>query len=372
MKSLRALLLLVIPVAVAAHPGGGLIALNADTVIFGDPMNNVVWRLEKGSKPHALVKNFHAHWTTRGLDGHVYSESFQEIGGALFRIPLDGGKHVKVAEESHLEALVFAVGKRGEIIFQKAGQIMERSTDGAVRRFRGSGEVAKGEPPLQQVIAYHWATDETLYLSDGNSLRRVGRDGVVRLVARVDGKLLQPQIWNATGAPRIWSIAIDERKRIFTALPDLGQVVRLDPDGSQHVVDTSAGGWRVTAVATFGDSVFMLESSDSTNAGQRVRVLRGSGKVELLGQVAEPFSVTTETNFGTDHRTRISLFVEDLRVHQTFPTIVVNAVDVQQNQYQLPLEVVAFYSVFPFQATDRPATGESQHEPAVRHSHCQR
>ena len=107
----------------------------------------------------------------------------------------------------------------------------------------------------------------------------------MRVVAPVDGKLIQPQIWNSTGAPRIWSIATDSRKRIYTALPDIGQVVRIDPDGSQHVVDRSAGGWRVTAVATFGDSVFLLESSDSTNDGQRVRVLRGSGKMELLGQI---------------------------------------------------------------------------------------
>jgi len=285
MKAIRALLLLVIPVVVAAHPGGGLIALDANTVIFGDSMYNAVWRLEKGSKPQALVKNFHAHWTTRGLDGEVYSESFGEMGGALFRIPLDGGKHVKVAEESQVAAPVFAVGKRGELIFQKGAQIVERIRDGTTKPFRGSGEVAKGEPPLQQVIAFHWAAAETLYISDGNHLRRVGRDGVVRMAGRVDGKLIQPQIWNSTGAPRIWSIATDERKRIYTALPDIGQVVRIDPDGSQHVIDRSAGGWRVTAVATFGDSVFLLESSDSTNAGQRVRVLRRSGKVEMLGQV---------------------------------------------------------------------------------------
>jgi hypothetical protein len=285
MRAIRALLVLIIPVAVTAHPGGGLIAVDSNTVIFGDSMYNAVWRLEKGKKPEALVKNFHAHWTTRGLDGEVYSESFQEMGGALFRIPLDGGKHVKVAEKSDIEALVFAVGKRGEIIFQKGKQIIERSADGMVRRFRGSGEVAKGAPPLQQVIAYHWASDETLYLSDGNYLRQVGKDGVLRLVARVDGKMIQPQIWNSTGAPRIWSIATDARKRIYTALPDIGQVVRIDPDGSQHIVDRSAGGWRVTAVATFDDSIFLLESSDSTNAGQRVRVLRASGAVELLGQI---------------------------------------------------------------------------------------
>lgn len=285
MKLLKALLLLIIPVAVAAHPGGGLIALDSNTVIFGDSMYNAVWRLEQGKKQQALVKNFHAHWTTRGLDGWIYSESFGEMGGALFRIDLGGEKPLKVAEESHLNAHVFAVGKRSEIIFQKGAQIVERSADGAVKRFRGSGEVAKGQPPLQQVIAYQWAADETLYVSDGNHLRRVGKDGIVRLVARVDGELIEPKIWNSTGAPRIWSIAIDQRKHIYVALPDIGQVVRIDPDGSQHIIDRSTGGWRVTAVATFEDSVFLLESSDKTNAGQRVRVIRGSGKVEFLGQI---------------------------------------------------------------------------------------
>jgi hypothetical protein len=56
MKAISALLLLVIPAAAAAHPGGGLIALDANTVIFGDSMYNAVWRLEKGKKPQALHK----------------------------------------------------------------------------------------------------------------------------------------------------------------------------------------------------------------------------------------------------------------------------------------------------------------------------
>ncbi len=285
MKIIRALFLLFLPVAVSAHPGGGLIALDINTVVFGDPMNNAVWRLEKGKQPQPLARNLHVHWTIRGLDGQLYSESFQEIGGALFRVFLDASKPVKVAEESQVNAPVFAIGKHGEIIFQKGAQILDRTSDGKVRPFRGSGEVAKGEPPLQQVIAYHWSADETLYLSDGGRLRRVGTDGIVRLVAVVDGKLIEPKIWNPTGAPRIWSIAIDDRKRIFTALPDLGQVVRIDRDGSQHIVNRSVGGWRATAVATFGDSLFLLESNDTTNTGQRVRVIRASGKDELLGQI---------------------------------------------------------------------------------------
>ena len=281
---IRALLLVLLPVVVSAHPGGGLIALDRNTVIFGDSMYNAVWRLEKGRKPEALVQKFHAHWTTRGLDGEIYSESFQESGGALFRIDL-GGKTVKVAERSDVNAPVFAVGEKGELIFQKSEQLVEWTRGGTIRPFRGAGKIAKGDPLLQQVIAYHWAAGDTLYLSDGNCLRRVDADGIIRLVARVEGKLLEPKIWNSTGAPRIWSIAVDDRKRIYVALPDLGQVVRVDADGSQHVIDKYAGDWRVTAVATFNDSVFLLSSSDSTNDGQRVRVLRGNGTTEFLGQV---------------------------------------------------------------------------------------
>lgn len=290
MKSLTTVLLTLLalfflPLAASAHPGGALIAVDANTVIFGDPVNNVLWRMEQGKPPQALMTKLHVHWTTRGLDGHLYAESFQEMGGALFRIDLGGTKHVKVAEETDLNAPVFAVGKNGELIFQKGAQIVERAANGVVRPFRVKGTIASGEAALQSVIAYAWGTDGTLYLSDGGHIRRIGSDGVVRFVARVEGKLLDRQIWNSTGSPRVWSIAVDAQKRIYAALPDLGQVVRIDPDGSQHIIDRTAGGWRTTAVATFGDAVFLLESSDSTNIGQRVRVIRNSAPAELFGQV---------------------------------------------------------------------------------------
>jgi hypothetical protein len=285
MKFLFSVLILIAPAFTLAHPGGGLIAINEKTVVFGDSMYNSVWWLEKGKKPRAVIKNFHAHWTTRGLDGHIYSESFQEMGGAAFRLDAVGGKHVRVAEESHINAPVFAVGKLGEFIYQKDSLIMQRSANGTVTRFRGSGNVAGGEPALTTVIAFHWAADGTLYLSDDNNIRKVGPDGIIRLVARVEGKLLERQIWNSTGAPRVWSIATDGRNRIYAALPDIGQVVRIDPDGSRHVIDRYSGGWRVTAVATYADSVFLLESSDSNNDGQRVRVIHGTNAAEFLGQV---------------------------------------------------------------------------------------
>jgi Tol biopolymer transport system component len=66
--------------------------------------------------------------------------------------------------------------------------------------------------------------------------------------------------------------------------------------------------------------------------------------------VKGPFSLTTAPNFSADTRTRISFFVEGLQFNPglPLPPISVQAVDIQQNQFQLPLEAIAFYSSFPF------------------------
>lgn len=102
------------------------------------------------------------------------------------------------------------------------------------------------------------------------------------------------------------------------------------------------------------DLVASNSSTVVTIADNEVQLLTEAGSDRALALntatlLVEPFSLTTVPNFSPDQRTRISLFVEDLRVHQTFPTIVVDAMDAQQNHFQLPLEAVAFSSFFPFQ-----------------------
>ena len=65
--------------------------------------------------------------------------------------------------------------------------------------------------------------------------------------------------------------------------------------------------------------------------------------------VADPFSLTTDPNFSADQRTRVSLFVEDLRLFPSFPPMFIEAVDAQQNHIILPFEVAVFNTRFPFQ-----------------------
>lgn len=54
MKAVRALFLLALPVLAFGHPGGALIAVDANTVIFGDPANK---RIGKTKARFALPRS---------------------------------------------------------------------------------------------------------------------------------------------------------------------------------------------------------------------------------------------------------------------------------------------------------------------------
>lgn len=92
------------------------------------------------------------------------------------------------------------------------------------------------------------------------------------------------------------------------------------------------------AVVTIGEMRLITES----NSDRAIALNNAS-------QVVDPFSLTTEPNFSTDQRTRVSLFLEDFRGFQSLPEIIVEAVDAQQNHHQLEWEVIAFYTFLPFQ-----------------------
>jgi sugar lactone lactonase YvrE len=287
MRLALGLLSLAASVSAFAHPGGGIVALDANTVIAADPTGNAIWRFQKGKKPERLVTKFHGHWVTRGLDGHIYIEAMQESGGAwssaAFRLDPKSGKPVEVAHRDELKSLLFAVDRDGSFVFPRDGRLVTRALDGKVAPFRGHGTAAKLELPFHEVTAMAWGPDQTLYSADGTVIRRFDLSGSASLVARIEGTPISATFYGAANKPRIWGLAVDDKKRVFAAVPDLGQVLRIDTDGTKDVIATRTDGWRATGVTTLGSSVFMLESNEANYDGPRVRVLRGDGSIEILG-----------------------------------------------------------------------------------------
>jgi hypothetical protein len=124
------------------------------------------------------VSKFRGHWLTRGLDGNLYAEAFQESGGAwssaAFRLELPTAKLTEV---------------------------------------------------------------------------------VTSLIAEVEGKGLEPKIWNATDTPSVFGLAIDNAGRMLAAVPGLAKVYRIEKNHTPHENARGEDRWRATSVAVFGDSI---------------------------------------------------------------------------------------------------------------------
>lgn len=281
MNALIAFLFYSVPAWVLAHPGGGIIALSEDSAIIADSVENFVWRVAKGEESVRLVAKFHGHWLTRGLDGKLYAEAFQESGGAwssaAFRLKLPEAKLTEVAHRRDLEALVFAVDSEGSLVFQRGGSLVVRK-NGQESPF----QMALNAPKLREVTAYAWNREGDLVFADRNRIYQTDTKGVTHLIAEIAGKVLEPKIWNGTEIPAVFSLALDKGGHVLAAVPSLGTVYRVEPQHKLPEIARADGGWRATGVAAFGDSIFLMESDSRASTSPRVRILRGDGTIDLL------------------------------------------------------------------------------------------
>ncbi len=281
MKACLGFLVFTLAAVALAHPGGGIIALSENSAILADSVENFIWLVEKAQKPKRLVAKFHGHWLTRGLDGNLYAEAFQESGGAwsssAFRLELPAAKLTELAHRDEIGALVFAVDRDGSLVFQRRGSLVSRNA-GNESPFRLSSD----EPKLEEVTAYAWSPEGDLIFADRNRIRRAAVSGGTSLVAVIEGKVLGPKIWNATDTPSIFGLAVDDAGRVLAAVPGLAKVYRIEKDQPPQEVARGEDGWRATGVAVFRDSIFVMESDSRASTSPRVRIVRANGMIELL------------------------------------------------------------------------------------------
>lgn len=293
MKGRLVAILIALASLASAHPGNGIVALSANVVLTGDAIHNGLWRFELGKAPKKLTGNlrFHCHWVTKGLDGRLYAETLSKPAAqwddTVYVLDPQGAHPVEIDHGPEGTFGVFTVGRSGEII-RRSGQKIFARARGTDRPFRGSGRVAEGSPPLGAVQAFAWGPEDDLYLVDGPYVRRVGQDGVIRLVTKLQGSVTSRLYADSSGGPMAWGIAVDSKRRIVVALPSNGQVLLIDPSGKQTVLARSENGWAATGVAVFGETVFLLESKTerNSNSGPRVRAIRPDGRIQMLGMAS--------------------------------------------------------------------------------------
>jgi len=274
-----------------AHPGSGIVAVSDTAAITGDALTNGIWRFEVGKDPARLAPKFHCHWVTKGRDGHLYAESLGERGGAwetsIYRLDARGAAKTPVASSVDSVHGVFLVDVSGEIVHQAGDKLVVDLPGGGMKPFRGSGRPAEGVRRLSGIKGLAWGPDGSLYASDGDRILRAGSDGVLREVAKLEGKVVDPLYGGVDERAIAWGLAVDDRSAIFAAAPALGKVLRIAVDGKQDVISRSEDGWAAIGVAVSGRAVFLLESktTERDNFGPRVKLLPPGGPARLVGTI---------------------------------------------------------------------------------------
>lgn len=253
--------------------------MSENSALVADPTENFIWLVEKGQEPKRLVKAFHAHWMTRGLDGNICTEAFGETGGAwssaAFRLELPSGKMVELAHRDEVKASVFAVDRNGALVFQRGDSLVVRK-NAEESPFRPAAD----QPKLNEVTAYTWS-GEDLILADRNRVLRIDPKGVTTTIGVIEGKVLEPKIWNGTDTPIVFGLAVEKSGSVLAAVPSLAKVFRIKKNEITEFV-SAENGWRATGVSVFGDSVFLMESDSGASTSPRVRILRPDALNELM------------------------------------------------------------------------------------------
>ncbi len=296
-----------------AHPGDGLIVDSQDAIYFGwvKPFVNrgrpahhaCVWKLDAGAaEPQPLFRSDHAPrkaqssniWVTYGLDGRIYCRERQYLGER-------NGKDVFVTdvwllaangEKKHLLGPVrgrsgfggaFAVDRNGAMYHvTERCVIHRRNPDGSSAVLaggaRGYQDGKGGEAQFENISCLAWGSDEMLYVSDHDKIRRLKRDGTVTTLADGLFDLVKESDHNherafpLRGRIHFFDMTVNKEGDVFGADWGTRQVIKISSKGEKSIFHRSPSPWSPEGIAAKGDALYLLETTAPERPEIRPRV----------------------------------------------------------------------------------------------------
>jgi hypothetical protein len=296
---------LLITSPVAAHPAWGIVVDSQGQVYFSDL--ETVWKRDpqgRVSQVRSGVSGRHIHDlaidaadTIHGID-NTYDPDTETYPRALWKLSAAGDFAYVVPATADLPigrsiwmdstGATFSVEPFNNE--RKETKIIKRTSDGTTTLFAGGvfghRDGAKDTARFSMITDIAFATDDTAYVTDGGTIRRIDRTGHVTTLFR------------SAGASRLFGLAVDSDRSVVVADPEARRVFRVTASGTSVVIATSARPWRPTGVALRGGDLYVLESWHlaSARSGTRVRRVAADGTTSVLASVgATPSALLTES-----------------------------------------------------------------------------
>jgi sugar lactone lactonase YvrE len=257
------------PPAAQAHIGAGIVVDRDGRVYFLDTSRGRVWMVDAAGRLKSVAENKHGDALALDANGNLYCEDV--ISGGVWKISPQGVA-TEVLSKAKRSAIVgwtylLTVGADGSFYFVTGYpdqvRLMKMSASGEGVVFagstRGTADGSAREAQFREVRAAAWGSDGTLYLIDGDSIRKLAADGRVTTLAGgpeegfADGTGAAARFHHPSG------LSLDTQGNIFVADSENSRIRKITPQGDVSSVMDSGLLWSPAGVAVVGNDLYVLE-----------------------------------------------------------------------------------------------------------------
>lgn len=254
---------------VRAHEGWGIVVDRQGQIYFSDIPTNTIWRITRGGKLEAFLRNKHSHALVLGEDGSIYGsqEHHSAAIGSVWRIAPDGSfsNVYTPAPDFPLNLHPFIIDRDNNIYStnsisfpnqREKVMLLKARPDGNVTvlagSIRGYRDGRGSEAQFSGIDGMVWATDGSLYVTDGVYVRHVAMDGTVTTLG--NGALTTQSY-----GEDLMGLAVSPSGSLYVADYSQRRVLQLMPDGNTRTILETGLVWSPTGITIVGEDLYVLE-----------------------------------------------------------------------------------------------------------------
>lgn len=251
-----------------AHEGWGIVVDRQGQIYFSDIPTNSIWRITREGKLETVIRK-HSHALVLGEDGSIYGtqEHHSAAVGSVWRIAPDGGLSdvLTPASDFPLNLHPFIIDRDGNVYSTNSITFPNQSDKATLLKAGPNGDVTilaggirgyrdgrGGEAQFSGIDGMAWASDGSLYLTDGVYVRRVTMDGVVTTLGK--GALTIPSF-----EEDLMGLAVSPSGSVYVADYSQRRVLQLMPDGNARTIVETGLIWSPTGMTIVGEDLYVLE-----------------------------------------------------------------------------------------------------------------
>jgi sugar lactone lactonase YvrE len=288
---------------VRAHEGWGIVVDREGQIYFSDIPTNTIWRITRDGNLEKVLSK-HSHALVLGEDGSIYGtqEHHAAAVGGVWRIAPDGSFSdvFTPVRDFPLNLHPFIIDRAGNIYSTNSISFPNQSDKTTLLKAKPDGEVTilaggtrgyrdgqGSEAQFSGIDGMAWATDGSLYVTDGVYVRRVAMDGTVTTLG--NGALTSQSY-----GEDLMGLAVSSGGSVYVADYSQRRLLQLLPDGNTRTVLETGLIWSPTGVTKIGEDLYVLEhlrmplvilGNLEIGPYTRVRKISPDGTVERIATV---------------------------------------------------------------------------------------